>query len=80
MENYIKQILNKTFLQHYGLQEALISENALVATSALKILLNLTGLRESFVIKNLQEISKLDVEDTRLELNKTDGKSSEGIY
>lgn len=72
MENYINQILNKTFLEHYGLHEALISENPLVATSALRIFLKLTGLRESFVIKNLQEISKL-------ELNSTDSKSSEGI-
>ena len=67
MEIYINQILNNTFLEHYILQDALISENALVATSALKILLNLTGLRESFVIKNLQEISELDGGDTRPE-------------
>ena len=53
MEIYINQILNKTFLKHYELQEALISENAFVATSALKILLNLTGLRESSLTKNL---------------------------
>lgn len=71
MEIYIKQILNRTFLEHYELQEALISENVLVANVALKALLKLTGLRESFVIKNLQEISKLA-------LNKTDGNSSEG--
>ena len=61
MENYINQILNKTFLEHYGLQDALISENVLVANVALKVLLKLTGLRESFVIENLQEISKLEL-------------------
>lgn len=72
MEIYINQIQNKTFLEHYELQDALISENALVATAALKILLTFTVLRKNFVLKNFQEISKL-------ELNKTDGDCSEGV-
>lgn len=64
METYIIKILEKTFQNHYGHQEALISEDELVVIEALKMLLILTGLRESLVIKNLQEISKIDVKIT----------------
>ncbi|KIA89905.1 hypothetical protein [Kaistella jeonii] len=62
MQAYIIIILQETFSKYYGLQEALQSEDKLVADEALTMLSKFTGFRKSYILENLDKILEIKAE------------------